>query len=901
MDKPILRIKNLSKTYKSKSGAKIPALRGVSADIGTGMTFIVGRSGCGKTTLLNLIGGVDEASGGEMYLENGQNIAAMSEKALNVHRNLNVGFIFQEYYLLEDMTVLANVALAEKLQGKDAEKAKIDEILDRLGILSKADKPVYELSGGEKQRVAIARALVKNPSIIVADEPTGALDSVNGEALLTLLKQLSVEKPVIVVSHDLAYAEKFADRIITLSDGQVQSDITRCGDVFKDTPRDDTLAENNPSVAKEPLKSVGFSFRTAFLFGLHGLFKRKLRLAASVLTLVFALGVLGTATAFIGYEPHKLFLNSMYTANDYYVRVEPTWENGTPNERSLINLKEKLSSYSYHFFYTQDMREILSFLYNIDVMNYVAPGKDASWFSNAFEIDEELAGDLHYDLLAGRFPSNSDEIMILEFIFSQYKKYGYMKNGEESSPEIKSVSEYSDMLGEEVGGYTIVGILDTHFDYRRYERYLKNRDNGTRNEISNIHFSVFFKTGYFAEYMDRFGFDAFSGGELVIDAGSDAVPGGGLSIISGDVVSRVKPLYTAKFGKKIAYQKLNPEAPDITEMFPDGIVWKDGAEREELAADEVVVPFEYFLYYTEVYDVFFAKKNEYIIEGKDGREAEKLAKIDVATDLLKSHGEVFDITVGNYTRGVSIAGMYFVDMIEIPPNANEGYFQARAGSGKYETEDYMMYSTMFISEALYGNYETNAVKGMYNCYIVLSGDYSQDKNMFFEVLLGNETDTEYNIHTLRTLSPLASAICYIDDYLREVGFFVGIAAAVLAFFSFVTMFSYFSGTVSDEKRTIGILRTLGAKKSDVFKIYISRACAVALVVAVLSVVFSLILTRLCNNILYNDFLYDITLLSYGIPSVAAIVGLCAVSVFSACAWPIYKITAQPPINAVRYF
>lgn len=223
----LLEAKNLTKVYRPKKGSSVVALNNVDIKIGErGMVFLLGKSGSGKSTLLNLLGGLDSASSGEIIIK-GKSCANFTQSDFDSYRNTFIGFIFQEFNILEDYTVGRNIALSLELQHKKADDEAVDSILKQVGLEGYANRKPDELSGGQKQRVAIARALVKNPEIIMADEPTGALDSKTGMQVFDTLKKLSAEKLVLVVSHDRESAEIYADRIIELSDGCIISDRIR--------------------------------------------------------------------------------------------------------------------------------------------------------------------------------------------------------------------------------------------------------------------------------------------------------------------------------------------------------------------------------------------------------------------------------------------------------------------------------------------------------------------------------------------------------------------------------------------------------------------------------------------------------------------------------------------------
>ena len=223
----MLEIKNVSKTYCPKKGVPVHALDDVSlAFEDTGMVFILGKSGSGKSTLLNVLGGLDQADCGEFIIK-GKSSHDFTQSDFDSYRNTFIGFIFQEYNILSEFTVAQNIALAMELQGKKATNEALNEILEQVDLVGYGNRKPNELSGGQKQRVAIARALIKNPEMIMADEPTGALDSNTGKQVFDTLKKLSKTKLVLIVSHDRDFAELYADRIIELKDGKIITDVSK--------------------------------------------------------------------------------------------------------------------------------------------------------------------------------------------------------------------------------------------------------------------------------------------------------------------------------------------------------------------------------------------------------------------------------------------------------------------------------------------------------------------------------------------------------------------------------------------------------------------------------------------------------------------------------------------------
>ncbi len=223
----MVTLQNVDKYFYRRKSNQIHVINNTSLELGdTGLTALLGPSGCGKTTLLNVIGGLDKADKGKIYI-NGQKITGRTARTVDKIRNLNIGYIFQNYNLINTMTVFDNVAMVLKMVGIKDEKEireKVEYALELVGMYRYRKRYADMLSGGERQRVGIARAIVKNPAIIIADEPTGNLDSANTLEVMNIIKSISREKLVILVTHEENLANFYADRIIRLRDGLVISD-----------------------------------------------------------------------------------------------------------------------------------------------------------------------------------------------------------------------------------------------------------------------------------------------------------------------------------------------------------------------------------------------------------------------------------------------------------------------------------------------------------------------------------------------------------------------------------------------------------------------------------------------------------------------------------------------------
>ena len=224
----MIRVENVVKTYR-QGRTSVPALGGISLEIGDGeFLSVMGASGSGKSTLLHLIGGLDVPDSGSISVS-GQELSRMSDDELTIFRRRKIGFIFQFFNLLPTLSAEENVALPLLLDGKTMREVRprIDTLLERVGLAHRKRHKPDELSGGEMQRVAIARALVVEPILLLADEPTGNLDSKTGEEILQLVKETAeqTKQTVVMVTHE-ARAAAYGERIITLKDGRIVGDIS---------------------------------------------------------------------------------------------------------------------------------------------------------------------------------------------------------------------------------------------------------------------------------------------------------------------------------------------------------------------------------------------------------------------------------------------------------------------------------------------------------------------------------------------------------------------------------------------------------------------------------------------------------------------------------------------------
>lgn len=306
----MLQLKNVTKDYVSSSNTT-HALKGITLNFRRSeFVSILGHSGCGKTTLLNIIGGLDRYSSGDVIIE-GKSTKEYKDRDWDTYRNHSIGFVFQSYNLISHQSILNNVELALTISGvkKKERRERARLVLEKVGLKDSINKYPNQLSGGQMQRVAIARALVNNPEILLADEPTGALDSETSVQILDLLKEISNDRLVIMVTHNPELAKKYSTRIIKLSDGLITSDSQPYSDEECLADIERRKPENIEIVSER--KKASMSFWTALSLSFRNLLSKKAR--TILIAFAGSIGIIGIALILAMSDGFNSYINTIQT------------------------------------------------------------------------------------------------------------------------------------------------------------------------------------------------------------------------------------------------------------------------------------------------------------------------------------------------------------------------------------------------------------------------------------------------------------------------------------------------------------------------------------------------------------------------------------------------------------
>lgn len=399
----MLELKEVTKIY-DMGETKVNALRGVSLNFrDSEFVSILGASGCGKTTMLNIIGGLDKYTSGDLVID-GKSTKDFKNVDWDTYRNHKIGFVFQSYNLIQHLTVLENVEMALSLTGisKKERQEKASEALSKVGLSDQLKKMPNQLSGGQMQRVAIARAIVNNPSIILADEPTGALDTKTSKQIMEILKEISADKLIIMVTHNPKLAKKYSTRIIKLLDGVVAGDnMPYFKDDIKQTEnlsnkKEDASTENfignktnssdiqqniktnnneNSTAKKRKQKKSALSFWTAMYLSLKNLLTKKGR--TFLTSFAGSIGIIGVALVLSISNGFSLYINNMQsdTLSGYPVTVATaSVDFASLNMQEVMN-ERKQQEVEGAVLVTGDMSEYIKYGHynciNEDFLNYV--------------------------------------------------------------------------------------------------------------------------------------------------------------------------------------------------------------------------------------------------------------------------------------------------------------------------------------------------------------------------------------------------------------------------------------------------------------------------------------------------------------------------------------------------
>lgn len=932
----MIEVRNLKKTYKPKKGKAVEALKGINLKFEErGLVFILGKSGSGKSTLLNLLGGLDKFDEGEIIIK-GKSSEKFTQSDFDSYRNTFIGFIFQEYNILNDFTVGANIALAMELQGKKPTKEALNKILEEVDLEGYAGRKPNELSGGQKQRVAIARALIKNPEIIMADEPTGALDSNTGKQVFDTLKKLSRDKLVIVVSHDRDFAEQYGDRVIELADGEVISDIKKyiakpsnlsegidiiedkiihiksgyeltnqdlamINEYLKNNRNADSFISIDSNTNEEIRRAVRIDnhgnredfcktsdenlnmktydadkfslirsklpLKNSLKMAFGSLKKKPFRLIMTILLSTVAFTLFGLVNTMSSYEDVRAGADSIidshvdytaFTREDYIDFGEyGYYHNSLLSDEDVKILENKFPDIKFNKMADSETLS-LSFAYNLFEEDEIYINADSSYYLSGFAgaacIDEDIIADMGYKLDGG-LPKNDNEIVITKFAAESFVKAGYKKDyNQEKATEIK---QESNMIGKTITlpigtnkEYTVVGILDTNYNSERYAKYKEDIKDTTGikdyimfSEMSDVNNYSYHGLVFTTQKVFNIILEADKG--ISMDG-----PSYGISFVDNT--------------NDLNYISVNRviELGETDEAVKSNLVMFD--EKTELGDNEIILPLSALAIDEDLYSIFTGSTDVKVLSGLIRENMEDIKNFPITMESYRAKNN----WITEYDK-FQVAGIYIdtdvtTNALAVVPNGFYGRFNIRT-DGKYTALLGKMPQNRSDVEALV---KYSLDNGRKDCNYVL-------KNC-----------TSYTIDIVN------SGISSSKKVLLYIGIFFAVFAAIM-------LMNFIATSISYKKREIGILRAVGARGTDVFKIFFNESLIIAVINWLISSVVTGLIVYIINTVCREDYNLVITILNFGIIQLAIMFVISVSVAFVASFIPVYRVSKKKPIEAIR--
>lgn len=800
----MLQCKKIIKDYQSGDEV-VHALKDVSLSFRENeFVSILGQSGCGKTTFLNIIGGLDHYTSGDLLI-NGISTKNYNDKDWDTYRNHQVGFVFQSYNLIMHQSVLSNVELALTLTGvgKAEREKKAIEALKKVGLEDQIHKKPTQMSGGQMQRVAIARALVNNPDIILADEPTGALDSETSIQIMDILKEISQEKLVIMVTHNPDLAKEYSNRIIRLKDGQVQSD---------SNPYEvDETANSNASLTKPSM-----SFKMACSLSLNNLMTKKAR--TFLTCFAGSIGIIGIALIMSLSNGMQSYINAMEndTMASYPIEIQSSTSDMSSLMSTMMGMGKKSKGHSdskiYSRPYIEDVLESISSSKKNNLSAFKSyieskDGKKIRKVAKAIEYD--------YNLNLQVYNENTDSGLVqvspnglldklgmsdMVNIQSQFMDSSAMTNDEVwlSLPESKKLrnDEYQLLEGKWPEKYNEVVLeVDENneiTDYALYSLGLLNQDDLVKNynEILNGN----------TEKISKTSLKSYSKKELL-----------NLSfklVLNSDLYQKVNGLWIDQSENESYVKQVVQNSPEIHVV---GIIKPSDSTVSKTTMGGI--------YYTKDMEKYVSEqtKNSQIVQ-----EQEANPDINIFTGTNFSSGEKMSMSDLTDEQKMQLSTMSQEELMNYMNTYNENL------NATYETNlnklgviDYENPSKISLYASSFdGKEELGDLITKYN-------KKQEKKNQKSNVIT-------YNDFIATMLSSVTSIVNIISYVLIA---FVSVSLIVSSIM--IGIITYIS--VLERTKEIGILRSIGASKRDISRVFNAETFIIGLISGCLGILITFIL------------------------------------------------------------
>ena len=904
----MLILDNVVKKYNNTT----IALKGINLKLDhKGMVVILGKSGSGKTSLLNILGGLDKLTSGDVVVD-GKRFSTFKSSDYDNYRNTYVGFVFQDFNIIDNISVYENIQLALRLQGESSEISNIDDALEMVNLEGLGYRKPNELSGGQRQRVAIARALVKRPEIILADEPTGSLDSNTGEDLFVSLKKLSKEKLVIVVTHDTETAYKYGDRIITLKDGEIISDYDRINldeEIKRRKVRDNILfIKAGETTTADELKSIMADSADNFLtikdskehviiaypdtidtlqdtykagdFTEHtdninhnreyhyrkarispkdtlkqasaNIKKRKGKFISIIMVSVVTMILFTLAVLFQGINIPKITANYIKTNN--------------------IELASISKYYNYNDYLDYD-----------ELMEDRAKGLDKSEVNTI--VGAELGMVYDYGLAYAAINNNKG---------NYYNKGGFYANAESTMDTFSYASDpYSDYYDT---GYSEYGNYYNGFieisDFNKFNVELVAGSLPAANQV--------LISDYMAKIMIATGYVRVSGKELILEENSTINDIAGANVLfyyeTESAIINISGIYKTDYMSVSSNMLINMRRMYYGYMLtPQGFFndYLDNLDSIRLRGNQILSVNSFnegaYFYNYYIYSTIESYNQSIIIDVL-------WSKYDTLPTSLSANQLVVNVEVaeqllymlGNFSKGIDFS--LLDDLGEINISLLKDYYY-RSNNSLY-TGDIEIVAVVDSPVSIM--LDKSVIKAFIDDVYVNEYAVFKTNNININQLTARAHDSSYDINAAglanmlgqkRTMQEISKVFLYIS--------------AFSAFFIFIVLLSFMIMSVRERRKELGIMRAMGASKGVTLEIFFYELGIISLLVNVSALIITSFIVKLINSGMAYLFDASINLISFSFFNILAVIGAYTAFILIAAYLPLRKIARLKPIDVIR--
>lgn len=897
----MIELKNVCKEYKAKNRVVTKALNNINIKLpSSGLVFVLGKSGSGKSTLLNLIGCMDKVTSGNILI-NDKDISKLSESKLNDYRNSCFGFIFQEHNLIEKFSVYDNLKLPCALKKLKYKKDDYDKILNSVSLDNLGYRRVNELSGGQKTRVSIARALIKNPNVILADEPTGNLDSTNSIQIFEILKNISKDRLVIVVTHDTEYAYKYGDRVIEIEDGNIT--------------KDNIVNQINEDNKEIKIVKSRLSFVDAIKFSSMNLRRKTIRLIVISIIISVTLTLFGYSYLMSDIDIINTHVKTMIDNNETeMILVKKIPGKNLSDINPALNISDEEIKYirnnitnnielTYRLVLDNEFMELEK---NMDFENPNLELTYNAYYNHTYTEStfiEKSKESLESLKLIGSAPADNNDIAIYKVLADYLLINGTIILDNDSKGNLIQKTWYPKDYNDLVNSHK--KILLTNGNFKNSKKYYVVITGIIDEDLSKFEVLKTIDRAK-AEHEQKSLLDEFS---------NKYMPLLNLRIVSDNFYKDIvidknnildNNLYdlTYTYNNEKYYTSFSSSLISSVEMnIYDG---KKIRKISDIKEDEIVLDMsliskmnggdKFYSEQLEIYTKKIDKEYENKVKQREKKLKEEQKKLENDSEyVIKEIPEVVkpnenkimddfnkkfinDFGIIGKTVNVTINDLYKENNSKTYDLKVIGYVYGNNGNNS----DKSLVNEKIISEYMRGNRETYRIN-----------INEKDENKIKNLLVKYSDDKNYNISTLysSTIKSLKTSVNKLNGLFKKISY--GLIA-----FSIVLLTLYILMSINNSKKEIGILRSLGTKISGIYKIFYIEGLIIGVISIVLSSVLIYFGTGFINNYISKDLFYSVKPIVFN-PNVIlyiSVIIFIAVSISSLI--PLIKISRSKVIDII---